>query len=140
MKHINFQTAKKLNEAGYQPPIFQFGQIWYFDGIEVMLHSGSKNKVNFAYENTTLLYSDSPKEIESIFYAPDATEILHRIQMEFSTHSVKLEYRAPWGKYAATFDNPNSELNWTFYDTNPHEVMARLYIQIKESVNTEDEE
>jgi len=148
MKHVNFGTAKKLKAVGYEQPPPASGQTWYYEmafyiaAIESGKHQypGAYGFFEYKDEQPFMSFIEFGTQWDFFTHAPDATEILQRIQMEYSTHSVKLEYRAPWGKYAATFDNPNSELNWTFYDTNPHEVMARLYIQIKESVNTENEE
>ena len=36
---VFFETAKRLSEEGYPKPNLNFGQVWYFNGVEIKIHT-----------------------------------------------------------------------------------------------------
>ena len=81
MGHVTFETAKRLEAAGFTQPKIQFGQIWYENvglGIPKLIIAKSKSGVRVA----DIGGSASTVALSTLTFAPTATDIMEQMDGE----------------------------------------------------------
>jgi hypothetical protein len=130
--HCAYDTAKRLEQAGFPKPEIQFGQVWY-DGLqpgEWGVITGINRGFAFAFNSCLGGYERVFKLDERFTFAPTATDILKELpgwHILFSNFSLPNgEQKKMWR--CACDDERLDE----FYHENPAEATAKAYLAINE--------
>lgn len=128
MKNIViFETAKRLKEAGFPQPEFEFGQFWYAPNGNLCVMSGDGI---YSGEARVMLKNGNTMFIKTydIVFAPTATDILEHLP----GYALKIQ-KSVWCVFNPEYIyavKSTDDVQMYFQHKNPAEAAAESWIKI----------
>lgn len=121
---VSFETAKRLKEAGFPQPEFEFGQLWHTDGDRDCAFVGTMPFVRMKQD-----YAGS------IIFLPTATDILLELQAVSDPNRwwalIPLSGDPKWEWVLQLWGENNNACIANFFNKNAAEAAAAAWLNMK---------
>ena len=138
MSHVSFETARKLQAAGFPQPQPAAGQVWYYpSGMELYVLPDLDCDLNLKNEITSsideVIEVGSLQFTNSLVYAQTATDILEQLG---SCYSLTYDFHCGFGCVKSS----SGVVNEIFSDDpprdNPAEACAEAWLKLNPKLQT----